>query len=445
MFQDTDNTTTVSSNKSFLKATGTTATTENKNAQGIGFNTDYQLDFDYDENIFNVTKDDKFSLKLNGTSSPLDITPAGLRLNYDPATLTVTDGKLTALPSQVYFHTNDGTGTQGAGDPNTNLGKLTDSAGATGKFSVTAGVNVTAKGEGAFAAGYNVTTVGNGGITIGDSSNVSTTMVEWVASDTKNDSKGDKGVYYTKITTTKNGNQVTVTREIYKDTNNLAKVTRGDHFNPEKITDVDVTGLTPVTFAEASQTTPTGASGTASIAMGADKIPMDLSLVEFNLDGTIKKDGRSDVSKIAIINRSPITVARGQEISNNAYAERITTSMQDINWAPTASGEAAVAIGAKTTAQGEGSVALGPVATALSNHSISIGVGAITRSFLDPYSKGVQSGKSVAIGYLATSENQGSVSLGQQAQALSRHGRATQVCVTQLCVTSYAFCVLGIR
>ena len=380
VFQDTDNTTTVSSDKSFLTVNKTTAENPN-NAQGIGYNTDYKLDF-----------------------------------NYDPETLTVIDKKLTV--SQVYFHTNDGTGTQGAGNATTNLGKLTDKAGATGKFSVTAGVNVTAKGEGAFAAGYNVTTVGNGGITIGDSSNVSTTMVEWVASDTKNDSKGDKGVYYTKITTTKNGNQVTVTREIYKDTNNLAKVTRDDLSNPEKITDVDVTGLTPVTFAEASQTTSTGASGTASIAMGADKIPMDLSLVTYKKDGTIDKDGRSDVSKIAIINRSPITVARGQEISNNGYAERITTSMQDINWAPTASGEAAVAIGAKTTAQGEGSVALGPVATALSDHSISIGVGAITRSFLDPYSKGVQSGKSVAIGYLATSENQGSVSLGQQAQAL---------------------------
>ncbi|WP_273383715.1 hypothetical protein, partial [Actinobacillus porcinus] len=387
VFQDTDNTTTVSSKNSFLKVESKSLTDPKdpkvglNKAQGIGYNTDYELTF-----------------------------------NYNTTTLGVDgNGNLTVLP--VYFHVNDNTTTQGVGNATTNLGALTDKAGATGKFSVTAGVNVTAKGEGAFAAGYNVTTVGNGGITIGDSSNVSTTMVEWVASNTKNDKNGDKGVYYTKITTTKNGNQVTVTREIYKDTNNLAKVTRGDRFNPEKITDVDVTGLTPVTFAEANQTTSTGASGTASIAMGADKIPMDLSLVEL-VDGTIKKDGRSDVSKIAIINRSPITVARGQEISNNDYAERITTSMQDINWAPTASGEAAVAIGAKTTAQGNGTIALGALATALPENSIAIGVGALTRSKLNPYSKGVQARESVAIGYLATAENQGSVALGTEANAL---------------------------
>lgn len=54
----------------------------------------------------------------------------------------------------IYFHTNDGTGTQAAGDSATNLGKITDKAGATGAYAVTAGVNSTAISNSTIAMGH---------------------------------------------------------------------------------------------------------------------------------------------------------------------------------------------------------------------------------------------------------------------------------------------------
>ena len=65
---------------------------------------------------------------------------------------TVAD-KLGNEVGSIYFHTNDGTGTQDSGDSVTNKGKITDKAGATGNYSLTAGVSAKAISEGTVAIG----------------------------------------------------------------------------------------------------------------------------------------------------------------------------------------------------------------------------------------------------------------------------------------------------
>ncbi|MGQ9444242.1 YadA-like family protein [[Pasteurella] aerogenes] len=55
----------------------------------------------------------------------------------------------------IYFHTNTGVAGQGAGDSATNKGRITDKAGATGNFGVTAGVGAKALNENTIAIGHN--------------------------------------------------------------------------------------------------------------------------------------------------------------------------------------------------------------------------------------------------------------------------------------------------
>ncbi len=70
--------------------------------------------------------------------------------------------------SQTYFHFNDpAMTTQGVGDATTNLGGVTDMAGATGDYSVTAGVNAKASKEGGIAIGYNSQATANNSLSLG--------------------------------------------------------------------------------------------------------------------------------------------------------------------------------------------------------------------------------------------------------------------------------------
>lgn len=55
----------------------------------------------------------------------------------------------------IYFHTNTGVAGQGAGDSASNKGRITDKAGATGNFGVTAGVEAKALNENTIAIGHN--------------------------------------------------------------------------------------------------------------------------------------------------------------------------------------------------------------------------------------------------------------------------------------------------
>ena len=75
--------------------------------------------------------------------------------------------------ADTYFHTNTGTNA-GTGNATTNLGKITDAAGATGDRAVTAGQNATAAGANAVSIGYGATTAVAGGVSLGSSSVAST-------------------------------------------------------------------------------------------------------------------------------------------------------------------------------------------------------------------------------------------------------------------------------
>ena len=55
----------------------------------------------------------------------------------------------------VYMHVNDGSGTQGAGNATTNLGKVNEKGGATGQYSITIGLSSTAKSKNSIVIGKN--------------------------------------------------------------------------------------------------------------------------------------------------------------------------------------------------------------------------------------------------------------------------------------------------
>ncbi|MDP0298500.1 ESPR-type extended signal peptide-containing protein, partial [Glaesserella parasuis] len=64
------------------------------------------------------------------------------------------NSKITITGSKTYFHTNYNEQSQGRGDPTTNFGTITDKAGATGTYAITAGVNASATGNYGIAMGY---------------------------------------------------------------------------------------------------------------------------------------------------------------------------------------------------------------------------------------------------------------------------------------------------
>ncbi|MFK5207232.1 ESPR-type extended signal peptide-containing protein, partial [Glaesserella parasuis] len=64
------------------------------------------------------------------------------------------NSKITITGSKTYFHTNYDDQSQGQGDPTTNFGTITDKAGATGTYAITAGVNASATGNYGIAMGY---------------------------------------------------------------------------------------------------------------------------------------------------------------------------------------------------------------------------------------------------------------------------------------------------
>ncbi|QBQ63675.1 hypothetical protein EXH44_05230 [Actinobacillus indolicus] len=69
--------------------------------------------------------------------------------------------KLGEQVSNIYFHTNLNEANQGAGDPTTNKGRILDKAGATGAFSITAGVAAKAISENGIAIGKNSNSTGS--------------------------------------------------------------------------------------------------------------------------------------------------------------------------------------------------------------------------------------------------------------------------------------------
>ncbi|MFK5194437.1 hypothetical protein ACI3PB_12930, partial [Glaesserella parasuis] len=76
--------------------------------------------------------------------------------------------KITITGSKTYFHTNYNDQSQGRGDPTTNFGTITDKAGATGTYAITAGVNASAAGNYGIAMGYKASAGGRSSVAVGE-------------------------------------------------------------------------------------------------------------------------------------------------------------------------------------------------------------------------------------------------------------------------------------
>ncbi|MDG6852959.1 hypothetical protein QA316_10795, partial [Glaesserella parasuis] len=76
--------------------------------------------------------------------------------------------RITVTGSKTYFHTNYDDQSQGQGDPTTNFGTITDKAGATGTYAITAGVNASATGNYGIAMGYKASANGTYSVAVGE-------------------------------------------------------------------------------------------------------------------------------------------------------------------------------------------------------------------------------------------------------------------------------------
>ncbi|MCT8846094.1 hypothetical protein KZ347_11300, partial [Glaesserella parasuis] len=82
--------------------------------------------------------------------------------------------KITITGPKTYFHTNYNDQSQGRGDPTTNFGTITDKAGATGTYAITAGVNASAAGNYGIAMGYKASATGNHSVAVGEEASTTT-------------------------------------------------------------------------------------------------------------------------------------------------------------------------------------------------------------------------------------------------------------------------------
>ncbi|MDO9806638.1 ESPR-type extended signal peptide-containing protein, partial [Glaesserella parasuis] len=76
--------------------------------------------------------------------------------------------RITVTGSKTYFHTDYDDQSQGQGDPTTNFGTITDKAGATGTYAITAGVNASATGNYGIAMGYKASAGGRSSVAVGE-------------------------------------------------------------------------------------------------------------------------------------------------------------------------------------------------------------------------------------------------------------------------------------
>ncbi|WP_272869628.1 ESPR-type extended signal peptide-containing protein, partial [Glaesserella parasuis] len=82
--------------------------------------------------------------------------------------------KITITGPKTYFHTNYDDQSQGQGEPATNFGTITDKAGATGTYAITAGVNASAAGNYGIAMGYKASATGNHSVAVGEEASTTT-------------------------------------------------------------------------------------------------------------------------------------------------------------------------------------------------------------------------------------------------------------------------------
>ncbi|QPB41962.1 YadA-like family protein [Rodentibacter haemolyticus] len=111
--------------------------------------------------------------------TPTYVNGTGITFSTDPntgnITISATGGSSSGGTAENYFHVNDSTANQAAGNPDTNKGTVDAKGGATGKYAITGGVNAKAGGANSMAIGFNASASGVNSIAMGLNANASST------------------------------------------------------------------------------------------------------------------------------------------------------------------------------------------------------------------------------------------------------------------------------
>ncbi|PID74359.1 MAG: hypothetical protein CSB32_01165 [Desulfobacterales bacterium] len=251
--------------------------------------------------------------------------------------------------TQTYFHFNDPNMTQGVGDVANNLGGVTDTAGAEGDYSVTAGFGAGATGEGGIAIGYKATSTGDNAVVLGGNGTNSAT-----------------GGYATSmgLQTTASGDHSTATG--HQTTASGTSSTAMGWNTTASGADAVAMGNTTV------------ASGTSAVAMGwntlaqgADSVAMGSGSQALGASSTAMGAGSQAIARNSLATQGGI-----------AYTEN-SIAIGDGTVAGQGGGnQQAVAMGYGSQATANQSMALGFGAQATHENSVALGQGAVTKPFV---------------------------------------------------------------
>ena len=277
---------------------------------------------------------------------------------------------------QIYFHTNNGSNT-GTGNATTNLGYITDAAGAQGLYATTAGVNSTSSSDYGIAYGYNSTAKGqNAADTGGGAIALGSNTLAY-------DGSIAVGINTTVIGSDKTGA--------------IGAVAIGRN------TTIDVTD----------------GSASASIAIG---------------NGTYASGSRTGYATAH--NGERVALGVSTAVGDHAYADIGSTAFGQI---ANATGQNATAIGHVTTAAGDWSTAVGYQSKALTTYDLAMGYNntadATQYSIWDPNKDNGKDedgnpkpkggwnedrGRAIAIGVESTAKHKQALAVGIQANALGQ-------------------------
>lgn len=238
----------------------------------------------------------------------------------------------------TYFHVNNVTN-KDTGNSTTNLGNITDAAGATGQYAVTAGVNATSSSENAIAIGHDstagfkaVTGYGVNAIAIGQNS------------------------------TSSSGNSIAIGTNATVKSEYL-----GDN--------ADGTPTYSVPLRAIAIGSDSAANGLNSVALGPDALAGENFTIGYNTVAIGNSSTALAQSAIAMGYNSKAagetSIAIGVGASTASYSDGTETTA--IGSAANAGRGQATALGAKARANGSSSLALGSISNAVSTSSIALG------------------------------------------------------------------------
>ena len=249
---------------------------------------------------------------------------------------------------QIYFHVNNASTSQDAGESATNLGKITDKAGAIGNYAVTAGVNTTSHQAGDVAMGYqaiaNSTTnrLVDSAVAIGNSANAT------------------------------GASAIAIGMNATSSNSWATAVGAGANASSE--------GAVAVGEATQALQLKTVAVGKLAIANGTEAIAMGHAANASANKAIAIGDmvGASGYTSIAMGMQAGATGANSTSIGQKAVGAAADAIAIGTQAAVQATGDSAIAIGRTSLATGTRAVALGRTATASGARSTAIGPGAET-------------------------------------------------------------------